>query len=222
MADITPIDQWQLRRMKILADMIKAMIGEYRKQAPAEAGKNCDRLESQLGEFYEFTVNEDWGGTETESQQIGQWMEKLEDVENDLIRLFFSTFGNNSIELIHDACRREGSKWGKEARKERGKVSHDARKALLVLNDYLINGMPTDDNIEIVSSEAGQVTYINHHCSYRERVGDSQTLAWALCSSRQAWKDGFFEAFGGVAHQNVSARCQGDNTCMRIITLAGE
>ena len=44
-------------------------------------------------------------------------------------------------------------------------------------------------------------------------------LAWLLCSARQAWKDGFFGALGGVAHQLVTGKCMGDDRCMYIITL---
>jgi hypothetical protein len=179
-------------------------------------------LESRMGEFREFVSDVEQGKAVDLSRAIASWMEKLEDTENELVRTIYSTIGSDSIELIHAACRREGSKWGKVAAEEKGEVSHDARKALLVLNDYLIDGMPADDNIEIKSSEAGLVTYVTHHCSYQGRFDASSPLAWAVCSSRQAWKDGFFEAFGGVAHQRVSARCQGDKTCMHVITLTSE
>jgi hypothetical protein len=219
MSHIAPIDQWQLDRLNILAGMIEGVLNVYREIAPQASEEDCAKLGTQLNEFRVF-YSAPQSKVENATDSITQWMEKLEDLETDLIRSMFSKIGNGAIEILHQACRTEGEKWGLKARKTKGDISHDARKALLVLNDYLIDGMPSEDNIEIKSSEAGQVTYITHHCNYQQRFGNSQVLAWGVCSSRQAWKDGFFGALGGVAHQNVCGKCLGDDVCMNIITLA--
>jgi Asp-tRNA(Asn)/Glu-tRNA(Gln) amidotransferase C subunit len=204
--------------LDVLADMVDALCDTFSNKATEKAEESCANLKAELEGYREFS-EKPTKSTTGDIDVIAQWMERLENVETDLIRVIFSTLGNEAIELIHKACRQEGEKWGKDARERKVEVSHDARKALLVLNDYLIDGMPEEDNIEIKSSEAGQITYLRHHCNFAKRFGDSQLLAWALCSSRQAWTDGFFDAFGGVAHQNVSGKCRGDDNCMHIITL---
>ena len=219
MSRIAPIDEWQLRRLNVLAGMIEGVLCAYRRIAPDAAKSNFAELANRLGEFkafYAAPVCHIDEGTDS----IVKWMKRLEDMETDLIRALYTEVGDEAVEVLHQACRSEGEKWGLSARKARGDISHDARRALLVLNDYLIDGMPGEDNIEIKSSEAGQVTYLNKHCNYQERFSESPALAWGLCSSRQAWMDGFFGALGGVAHQNIKGKCLGDDVCMNLITLA--
>jgi len=219
MNNIAPIDQWQLDRLNVLADMIEGVLNAYKEIVPLAAKADYAKLGTQLKEFRVFYA-EPQCRIDEGTDSIVTWMGRLEDMETDLIRSMFADIGNEAVEILHQACHSEGQKWGRKACKIKGDISHDARKALLVLNDYLIDGMPAENNIEIRSSEAGQITYVNNHCNFRKRFGDAQNLAWGLCSSRQAWMDGFFGALGGVAHQNISGKCLGDDVCMNIITLA--
>ena len=222
MNGISPIDKWQLRRLDVLADMLGSIVNAYKESSLENAETGCAPIVSRLEEFQKFRRKVHEGKLNADEGTTSEWTSLLENAETDLIRSMYACIGNTAIEILHKACREEGKKWGKLAIKSKGKDYNDARNALLALNDYLIDGKPDDDNIEIISSAPQQVTYISHHCDFIDRFGQSQELAWALCSSRQAWKDGFFGAFNGVAHQNITSKCNGDDCCMRVITLTGE
>jgi hypothetical protein len=219
MASLSSIDKWQLRRLCILADMLDAIMRSFREAVENPDDVGFKEYITKLIEFRQFYEDALDGESTDITGLIPGWLEKLEDAEGEMISRMFSTLGDNAIEVIHASCRDEGQRWGRIAAETKGEASTDARRALLVLNEYLVDGMPSDDNIEVVSSESRQITYNLHHCHYSDRFGDSLMLAWLLCSARQAWKDGFFQAIGGIAHQMVTAKCQGDDACMNIITL---
>jgi hypothetical protein len=219
MERLTPIDQWQLRRLSIFADMLRAIVAGIVDAASSAAGDDIAGLKERLAEFDDFLADATAERIDDVAAANSSWLEKLEDLETDILAHAFSELENDAVEMIHASCRAEGARWGREAAESKGDASNDARKALLVLNDFLVDGLPADDNIEVVSSEARQITYNLNRCSYVERFDDTPQLAWLLCTSRQAWKDGFFESLGGIAHQLVRAKCQGDDRCMYIITL---
>jgi hypothetical protein len=218
MASLSSIDRWQLRRLYILAEMLDAMLKSFNDATSVKAPgfEGCKATLADFRKFFEDTLG---GDTEELGERIPGWLVELEEAEVKLISGILSIIGNSAIELIHASCRAEGEKWGMIASATKGDASTDARRALLVLNDYLVDGMPADDNIEVISSEAGQITYNLNHCHFLERFGGSSTLAWLLCSARHAWEDGFFSALGGIAHQAVTSRCRGDENCMHVITL---
>jgi len=219
MGNTTPIEAWQIRRLLVLADMLDAILSGCSPSFPETEQASVAGFREPIEEFRTFHSDVTYGNIEDISKQIPGWLNRLENLEADLIAYTFSTLHVDAIEIIHASCRNEGRKWGRLAGEGKGDASTDARKALLVLNDYLVDGMPTDDNIEVVSSDARQITYNLNHCPYEKRFKDAPTLAWLLCTARESWKDGFFGALGGVAHQLVSGKCQGDPTCMNIIAL---
>jgi hypothetical protein len=219
MSNLTPIEAWQLRRLLILADMLDAILSAYSRHSPESTGETIPAFRERLDEFRAYHSEASYGSMDSTAETAQGWLEKLEDLEADILTHIFSTLHAEAIEIIHAPCRNEGSKWGHNALEKKGGASKDARKALLVLNDYLVDGMPTDDNIEVVSSESRQITYNLSRCHYAKRFADAPMLAWILCSARQAWKDGFFGALGGVAHQLVTGKCMGDEKCMYVIAL---
>jgi hypothetical protein len=222
MVETTPIDQWQLQRLNIFADRLDALVNACREYSSSDPEPSVSGITGNLDEFRGFSWKVANGDIQTNIDELNRWMKSLEEDETDVIKLMFSLFGDSAIEFIHTKCREEGFRWGSVAGRHRGAASQDARKALLVLNDYLIDGMPGDDNIEILFSEPGRITYTNKHCSYHHRTDDSEQLSWGICSAREAWKDGFFDAIGGVAHQMLSSQCQGDDSCTYVITLTDE
>lgn len=219
MSNLTPIEAWQLRRLLILKDMLDAVLSAYTRSSQGKTDKANWEFRERLAEFRSYYSDAAYGNLDITSETAQGWLEKLEDLEADILLHIFTTLQTEAIEIIHASCRNEGNKWGHFAAEKKGDASNDARKALLVLNDYLVDGMPTDDNIEVVSSESRQITYNLSRCHYAERSKGAPMLAWLLCSARQAWKDGFFGALGGVAHQLVTGKCMGDDRCMYIITL---
>ncbi len=218
MASLSSIDRWQLRRLYILAEMLEAMLKSFQ-EATGAGVSGFEECRATLGEFNNFFESTLAGNIADLAGRIPGWLEELEEAEVKLVSGILSVIGDSAIELIHASCRAEGEKWGVIASTTKGDASTDARRALLVLNDYLVDGMPADDNIEVISSEAGQITYNLNHCHYLERFDGVPALAWLLCSARHAWKDGFFSALGGIAHQAVTSKCRGDDSCMHVITL---
>lgn len=219
MGNTTPIEAWQIRRLLVLADMLDAILSGCHTALSEAGAASIAGFREPIDEFRTFHSEVIYGNVDNIPGQIQEWLNKLENLEADLIAYIFSALHVDAIELIHASCRNEGRKWGRMAGEDKGDASTDARKALLVLNDYLVDGMPTDDNIEVVSSDARQITYNFNRCQYEKRFKDAPTLAWFLCTARESWKDGFFGALGGVAHQHVLGKCQGDANCMNIIAL---
>ena len=147
MSNLKPIEAWQLRRLLILADMLDAVLSAYTRSAPENTDGTSREFRERLDEFRFYHSDASYGNLDKASETAQGWLEKLEDLEADILLHIFTTLQAEAIEIIHVSCRNEGNKWGHYASEKKGDASNDARKALMVLNDYLVDGMPTDDRL---------------------------------------------------------------------------
>ncbi len=207
-----PVHQWLFGKILIVEERERFLRREFTERFGNRATGVVAEMARKYGRYLDEPLERLVANMPVQEFLVDS-VERVETREAAIIKALIEEFGNRAEKFVLKVAYRHGRTKGRKATEEYEISNPLPERVYTILRNFFLDGMPSDDVIEIEQRPNREFIERHRRCLHRRYWQNVHVDERLMCEYLSRWVDGFCDAIDGIKHVKTKSLVKGDTLC---------